>query len=143
MTSHQNTKRNHWLEHIAQSRHLTLQQEVESHQKTHNFFDGSTSWFKYEELIENWLDLTVLEETKRGPALKNRLVGDAEMHKGLLNRESLRATDGVKYFRNTLRPHFIKGAHNVFLWRFYKLNRARRGSLEISGSAGSHCLCSA
>ena len=23
--------------------------------------DGSTSWFKYEELIEDWLDLTVLE----------------------------------------------------------------------------------
>ena len=64
-------------------------------------FDGSTSWFKYEELIEGWLAFLVLEETKRGPALKNRLVGDAEMHKGLLNRESLRATDGVKYFRNT------------------------------------------
>ena len=27
--------------------------------------------------------------------------------------------DGVKYFRDTLRPHFIKGAQNVFLWRFY------------------------
>ena len=24
-------------------------------------FDGSTSWFKYEELIDDWLDLTVLE----------------------------------------------------------------------------------
>ena len=71
-------------------------------------FDGSTSWFKYEELIEDWLDLTVLEQTKRGPALKNRLVGDAEVHKGLLHRESLRATHGVKYFRNTLRPHFIR-----------------------------------
>ena len=89
-------------------------------------FGGSTSWFKYEELIENWSDLTVLEETNRGPALRNRLVGDAEIHKGLLNRESLRATDGVKYFRNTLRPHFIKGAHNVFLWRCYQFNRARR-----------------
>ena len=94
-------------------------------------FDGSTSWFKYEELIEDWSDLTVLEETKRGPALRSRLVGDAEIHKRLINRESLRATDGVKYFRNTLRPHFIKGAHNVFLCRFYQFNRARRGSLEI------------
>ena len=69
----------------------------------------------------------MLEETKRGPALKNRLVGEAEMYKELLNRESLRATDGVKYFRNTLGPHFIKGAQNVFLWRFYQFNRARRG----------------
>ena len=30
-------------------------------------FDGSTSWFPYEELIDDWLDLTVLEESKRGP----------------------------------------------------------------------------
>ena len=45
-----------------------------------SLFDGSTSWFKYEELIEDWLDLTVLEDTQRGPALKNRLVGDAEMY---------------------------------------------------------------
>ena len=43
-------------------------------------FDGSTSWFKDEELIDDWLDLTVLEAEKRGPALKNRLAGDAEMH---------------------------------------------------------------
>ena len=44
-------------------------------------FDGSTSWFKYEELIDDWLDLTVLEAEKRGPALKNILVGDTEMYK--------------------------------------------------------------
>ena len=45
-------------------------------------FDGSTSWFKYEELIDDWLDLTVLEARKRGPALKNRLVGEASLYKG-------------------------------------------------------------
>ena len=44
-------------------------------------FDGSTSWFKYEKLIDDCLDLTVLEAEKRAPALKTRLVGDAEMHK--------------------------------------------------------------
>ena len=27
-------------------------------------FDGSTSWFKYEELIDGWLDLAVLEAEK-------------------------------------------------------------------------------
>ena len=42
---------------------------------------------KYEELIEDWLDLTVLEETKRGQALKNRLVGDAELYIRLLDSE--------------------------------------------------------
>ena len=50
-------------------------------------FGGSTSWFKYEELIYAWLDLTVLEAEKRGPALKNGLVEVAEMYKGLLDRE--------------------------------------------------------
>ena len=77
-----------------------------SQQKFHHFFNGSTSWFKYGELIEDWLDLTAVEETKRGPALKSRFVGDAQMYTGLLNRESLRATDGVKYFRSTFRLHF-------------------------------------
>ena len=51
-------------------------------------FNGSTSSFKYEELIDEWLGFAVLDAGKRGPAQKNRLVGDAEMHKGLLNRES-------------------------------------------------------
>ena len=83
--------------------------------KIPQLFDGPTSWFKYEELIDDLLDLTVLEREKRGPALKNRPVEDAEMHKGLLDRESLRTTDGVKYFREALRPHFIKGAQSVFL----------------------------
>ena len=46
--------------------------------------DVPTSWFKYEELIDDWLDLSVLEAGKRGPALNNRLVGDAATHKGLL-----------------------------------------------------------
>ena len=49
------------------------------------------------------LGLDVLEGTKRRPALKNRCVGHAEIYKGQHNREPLRATDGVKYFRNTLR----------------------------------------
>ena len=50
-------------------------------------FDGPTYGFKYEELIDDRLDLTVLEAGKRGPALKNSLVGDAAMYTGLLGRE--------------------------------------------------------
>ena len=82
----------------------------------------------------------MLEESKRGPALKNRLVGDAEMYKGLLNRESLMAEDGVKYFRDTLRPHLIKGAESVFLWRFYLFIRARRGNTEMVDWIGKFSL---
>ena len=84
-----------------------------------------------EELIDDWLDLTVVEAEKRGPALKNRLVGGAEMYKGLLDREPLKAADGVTCFRNTLRPHFIKRSQSVFFWRFYQFTRARRGNIEM------------
>ena len=92
------------------------------------------------ELINDWLDLTVLEAEKRGPALKNRLVGDAETYKGLLDRESLRTADGVKYFRDTLRPHFIKGAQSVFLWRFCQFTRASRGNIEMVNWTGKFSL---
>ena len=38
------------------------------------------------------------------------------MYKGLLNRESLRVMEDVKYDRNTLRPHLTDKSHIVFLW---------------------------
>ena len=50
-------------------------------------FKVSTSWFRYEELVDDWLDLTVLVAGK-WPALRNRLVGNAEMYKGLQARTS-------------------------------------------------------
>ena len=112
LTENKENRPNLWLEHIAQSQQIYFQQDVESQL----LFDGSTSWCKNEELIDDWLGLTVLEAEQRGPALKNRLVGDAELYKALLDREFLRAADGVKYLRDTLKPHFIKGAQSVF-WR--------------------------
>ena len=102
--------------------------------------DGTTSWFKYEELMEDWLDVTVLDTSKQGPALKNRLHGNAEKYRGLLNRDALKAEDGVKYFRDKLRPHFVKGAHSVSLWRFYLLMRARRGHTEMVDQIGKFDL---
>ena len=82
----------------------------------------------------------MLEAGKRGPALKNRLIGDAEMHQELLNRESLRADDVVKYLKDTLRPHFIKRAQSVFLRRFHRFSRARRGSIEMVKWIGKFAL---
>ena len=92
------------LEHIARSRQSNLQQEVESQRRFHLSLMDQRPWFEYGELSDDWLDLTVLVAEKRGPALKNRLVGDADMYTGLLDRESLRAADGVNNFRDTLRP---------------------------------------
>ena len=56
------------------------QLQVESLQKNPPSYDGLTSWFKYEELVEDWLDLTMLETSRRGPALKYRLFGIAEKY---------------------------------------------------------------
>ena len=68
----------------------------------------------------------MLEAENGGPELKNRLVRDAELCKGLLDRESLRAAYGVKYFRDTLKPHFIKGAQSVFYWRFLSIHPSKK-----------------
>ena len=48
------------------------------------------------------------------------------MHKGPLDRESLGAADGVKYFRDTLRPLFIKGAQSMSLWRFFSIHSSKK-----------------
>ena len=61
-------------------------------------------------------------------------------NKGLLDRAPLKAADGVKNFRDTLRHHFIKGAQSVFLWRFYQFTRARRGNIEMVKWIGKFTL---
>ena len=111
MTSQLKSKKNRpnrRLEHIVQSRQINVQQEVES-TKIPPLSDGSTSWFKNEELIDDWLDLTVLEAEKRGPALKTDLSEMQNCTKGLLDR---RATDGVKIFGCALRPPEILSIHS-------------------------------
>ena len=80
-------------------------------------YDGRTSFFAFEDALDDWCDITELEAKKRGPALRNRLVGDAAQYKRLLDRELLRdPTEGVNYFKRFWRPHFIKGAQTVFLY---------------------------
>ena len=100
--------------------------------------NGLTSWFNYDEQIDDWLDLAALEVSKRGPAFKNRLVGDAEMYTGLLDREPLTAHDGVKFFKDTVRLQYVTGAQS-FLWGFIDLYEQEEEILRwSSGSAGSH-----
>ena len=68
------------------------------------------------------------EVSKRGPALKNRLVGDAER---LVDREHLIAPDGVKYFKDTLRPQCVTELRVFFLWRFDRFLRAKKKNIEM------------
>ncbi len=99
-------------------------------------FNGRTSWFRYEQQVDDWCDLTTLDKEKQGPALKNRLVDTAETYKEIFDRDSLKdPNNGVKYFKDTLRPHFVKGVQSVFLWRFFTLMKFHRGSMEMI-----HCI---
>ena len=62
-------------------------------------FDGRISWFQYEDLVEEWLDITSLDPEKQGPALRSRLDGVALQWKAHLDRDSLKDPEnGVKYF---------------------------------------------
>ena len=44
-------------------------------------FDGQSSWFEYEDLINDWLGITTLDANKHGPSLKNALVGAVSFYK--------------------------------------------------------------
>ena len=37
-------------------------------------FDGRSSWFSYEEAVDDWVDITTLEAEKQGPSLKTDLL---------------------------------------------------------------------
>ena len=96
-------------------------------------FDGKTSWFAFEDAIDDWCDIAELESEKWGPALRNRLEGEASVFKRLLDREELRQPNGrgVEYFKRTLRPHFVKGAQTVFLYRFMRFTKNNRGNGDL------------
>ena len=97
-------------------------------------FDGKTSLFAFEDAIDDWCDITELESEKWGPALRNRLEGEASVYKRLLGRDDLRQPNGrgVDYFkRRTLRPHFVKGAQTVFIYRFRKFMKKNRGNGDL------------
>ena len=64
--------------------------------------------------------------------MRNRLEGDAAQYKRLLDREMLRdPNEGVNYFKRFLRPHFIKGAQTVFLYRFMQFMKHNRGTMDL------------
>ena len=68
-------------------------------------YDGTASWLKYSDALEEWCDLTKVEAKRRGPAIAARLSGRAELFKEQLDRERLKDPEtGVEYLLSTLRP---------------------------------------
>ena len=95
--------------HLQELQRLSAFQQVTT--KVPPSYDGRSSWFAYEDAIDDWCDVTELDVDKSGPALRNRLEGEAAIHKRLLD-----PNNRVKYFKSFLRPLFVKGAANVFLY---------------------------
>ena len=91
-------------------------------------YNGKSSWFTFEDAVFDWLDITELDDSKQGPALKNGLMDEAAIYKPLLDREKLKEKEtGVKYFLTEMRPRFVKGAQSIFLWRLFQFFYFRRG----------------
>lgn len=64
--------------------------------------------------------------------VKTRSTGDATIFRELLDNDRLRDLDkGVNYFLQMMRPHFVKGAQNVFLYRVLKFFKHGRGHQEF------------
>ena len=81
-------------------------------------FDGHMSFFTYEELVTDWLDITTLDNDKQGPALKAQLAGDALIHKYSLERDLLRSSEpgaGVEYFLKKSSTQVPQGSCGNFL----------------------------
>ena len=95
-------------------------------------YDGMISFFAFEDAIDDWCDITELEAERRGPALRNRVEGDAPQYQRLLDRELLKDhVEGANYIKRFLRPHFIKGAQTVFLYRFMQFMKHNRGTIDL------------
>ena len=77
--------------------------------KTGPAYDGTTSWFEYEQLIDDRCDITTLDEEKRRPSLKTKLSGIASMQKEALDRTKLASKSGVECFKKKMHPFFVKG----------------------------------
>ena len=56
-------------------------------------FDGQSSWFEYEDLIDDWLGITTWDADKHGTSLKNALIGSASFYKSMLDNALLRDPD--------------------------------------------------
>jgi len=85
---------------------MTTYQQVTT--KIPPMFNGTTSWFAYEEAIEDWCDITELDAEKRGPALRNRLEGDAAVYRSLLDRDQFRDAQNGEIFQKQFKTTFYQ-----------------------------------
>ena len=105
----------------------------------HNFapaFDGTESFFAYEEMVEEWELISKLTPEKRGPALRHRLDGRAKIfaHSSDIDVKKLQAPgdpdtgeeSGVAYLMRLLKIRFVRAPVHVFLFRLTQFLQLRR-----------------
>ncbi|CAE7249761.1 unnamed protein product [Symbiodinium sp. KB8] len=106
--------------HLQELQRLSAFQQVAT--KVPPADDGRSSWFVYEDAID----------------VKQQI---AAIHKRLLDREKLKdKVTGVQYFKSYLRPLFVKGASNVFLYRFQQFMTLHRGNSDMLRLKRQHSL---
>ena len=90
-------------------------------------FDGKTSWFAFEDAIDDWCDITELEQEKWGPALRNRLVGEAAVYKRLLDRDELRQPNGrgVLYFKKNTETTLCERSSDSISLQIFEVHEER------------------
>ena len=96
-------------------------------------FNGRISWFRYEDAVDGWVTLTSVEKPEKwGPLLRSRLIDDAAIYRNMLDPALLQdPVNGVEYFKKTLRPYFVNGSTNVFLYRLLSFFNCHRGNQEF------------
>ena len=94
-------------------------------------FDGNERWYVFEELVRDWCDITSIDVKQRGPHLRKRLTGSAIVFKPQFDKTKLKEADGVEYFLDFLRPHHLKDADAVFLFRLVQYMRIHRGKADF------------
>ena len=129
----------------APQSHRDLQQGQRFTAKIAPVWTGSGAWFTFEKDVEQWLDICVLDPQKRGPALRNSLMGAAQGLVEMLDPEKLRRgrrltendkelgltereveNRGVYYFMRTVKKTQIRGEFLLFMHRMALFNKIRR-----------------
>ena len=81
-------------------------------------YNGKTSFFAFKDASDDWCEIADLEPEKHGPALRNKLEGDAAMYR----------------WCELFRYHAVKGgqAQTVFLHLLMQLKKHDRGSRDFN-----------
>ena len=98
--------------------------------KTPPSFSGTENFFTFEQSVRDWLDITKIPPEQQAVRLRLALKGSALTHKPLLDDTKIKQglnddepplCQGVEYFLEYFRTKYVKGADNVFLFRFFKV----------------------